>query len=86
MKDYEAIPNSDGMFVLRDVSDLASNTKSTVVLRSITEDFWRKVADNADPVACAKIECQKQIGNDAKLFAYWNDIVSIQVLCVNRPE
>jgi hypothetical protein len=46
MKDFEAIPNSNGMSVLHDVCDLASNTKSTVVLRSITEDFWTKAIES----------------------------------------
>jgi energy-coupling factor transporter ATP-binding protein EcfA2 len=42
MKDYEDIPNSNGMKVLRDVS-LLEEALQNVVLRSITEDFWLKV-------------------------------------------
>jgi hypothetical protein len=43
MKDYEDIPNSNGMRVLRDVALLGKETSQNVVLRSITEDFWLKV-------------------------------------------
>jgi hypothetical protein len=45
MKDYEPIPNSDGMSVLRDVNFLRGTEPFNVILRKITEDFWRKVIE-----------------------------------------
>jgi hypothetical protein len=47
MKDFEEIPNSNGMKFLRDVVDLETAITDNVVLRNITEDYWRAVIDTA---------------------------------------
>jgi hypothetical protein len=39
---YEDIPNSIGMKVLRDIIDLESGRKRTIVVRTITKDFWNE--------------------------------------------
>ena len=43
MKDYEDIPNSNGMKVLRNAMNLETGKSSNVVIRNITENFWKKV-------------------------------------------
>jgi hypothetical protein len=48
MKDYLPIPNSDGMQVLCDVTDLETEESGHVVLRTITEDFWAKVIETTE--------------------------------------
>jgi Retrotransposon hot spot protein len=50
MKDYEDIPNSDGMRVLRDVALLGDDADGSdnIVLRTITEDFWQKVIQGTE--------------------------------------
>ena len=45
MKPYKDIPNSSGMKCLFDVLSIEENLASNVVLRNITEDFWRKVIE-----------------------------------------
>lgn len=54
MQDYEDIPESNGMRVLRDVESLEVMDKTDVVVRSITEDFWQSVIDaTAEYRVCA---------------------------------
>ena len=45
MKDYEDIPGSDGMKVLRNAMNSETGKNSNVVIRNITENFWKKVID-----------------------------------------
>ena len=45
MKDYEDIPSSNGMKVLRNAMNLETGKSSNVVIRNITEDFWKTVID-----------------------------------------
>lgn len=45
MKDYVDIPNSNGMRVLNDILDIETNSRGNVVLRNITEKFWREVIE-----------------------------------------
>jgi hypothetical protein len=48
MKDYEDIPNSSGMQVLRNVPTRVTGNPKNIVLRSITEDFWEKVISTTE--------------------------------------
>jgi hypothetical protein len=48
MKDYEDIPNSNGMQVLRNVPNRVTGNPKNIVLRSITEDFWEKVISTTE--------------------------------------
>ena len=45
MQEYETIPGSEGMRVLRGVVSLEGKGKYDVVLRGITENFWQEVID-----------------------------------------
>jgi HeH/LEM domain/Retrotransposon hot spot protein len=45
MKEYLLIDDSEGMGVLRDVVSLEGTGTSNVVIRSITEKFWKEVID-----------------------------------------
>ena len=47
-KDYEDIPNSNGMKVLRNAIVLETGKRIDVVIRSITEDFWQTVIDTTN--------------------------------------
>jgi hypothetical protein len=46
--DYETIPNSKGMYVLRNVVKLETAENYDVLIRSITEKFWRACIDTVD--------------------------------------
>jgi hypothetical protein len=48
MKEYEDIPNSDGMKVLRNVMKLESGLIQNIILRAITEDYWSKVIQGTE--------------------------------------
>jgi hypothetical protein len=48
MKDYEDIPNSNGMQVLRNVPNRVTGNPKNIVLRSITEDFWENVISTTE--------------------------------------
>jgi hypothetical protein len=43
MKQYEDIPNSNGMKVLHNVVDIETGKTSAIILRNITEPFWSAV-------------------------------------------
>ena len=46
MADYEAIPKSNGMYVLRNVVDLENGIlQHVVVIRILTEKFWQACID-----------------------------------------
>jgi hypothetical protein len=45
MRDYEEIPNSNGMKLLRDLLDLETGKVGNAVIRNITESFWLKVIE-----------------------------------------
>jgi Retrotransposon hot spot protein len=47
-KDYEKIPNSNGMKVLRNAINLETGKSIDVVIRNITEDFWQTVIDTTN--------------------------------------
>jgi hypothetical protein len=48
--DLEAIENSDGMFVLRDIPalELMGYKKVSIVVRKVTQEFWQRCIDRAD--------------------------------------
>jgi hypothetical protein len=48
--DLEAIENSDGMFVLRDIPalELKGYKKVSIVVRKVTQEFWQRCIDRAD--------------------------------------
>jgi GTPase SAR1 family protein len=48
MKDYEPIADSDGMKVLRNVVTLETGKTRDVVLRKITEPFWKSVIEGTE--------------------------------------
>jgi hypothetical protein len=48
IKEYEDIPNSDGMKFLQGVVDLEAGTKQDVILRNITEDYWSMVIEQSN--------------------------------------
>jgi hypothetical protein len=48
MVDYESIPNSTDMFVLRNVVDLETEERRDFVIRNITELFWKACIDVVD--------------------------------------
>jgi hypothetical protein len=48
MKSYEDIPNSFGMKVLRGVPGLESDATIDLVIRNITEDFWKETIRTAE--------------------------------------
>jgi hypothetical protein len=48
MKEYEDIPNSNGMKVLRNVMKLESGLMQNIILRAITEDYWSKVIQGTE--------------------------------------
>ena len=45
LKNYTKIPNSNGMKVLRDTLNLETGESIDVVIRNVTEDFWKKVIE-----------------------------------------
>ena len=48
MADYETIPGSDGMSVLRSVVNLETAEWGDIVVRNITESFWRACIDKVN--------------------------------------
>ena len=48
MVDYEEIPNSDGMSVLRKVVKLETNVRADIVIRNITKPFWQACIDTVN--------------------------------------
>jgi hypothetical protein len=48
MAEYEEIPGSNGMHVLRNVTELEDGRLSDIVIRNITEPFWQACIDMVD--------------------------------------